>query len=45
VTFDEYQKQALTTAYTDPKYVDTLMHKTIRAMGIAGEAGEVLDKW
>lgn len=45
MTFDEYQKQALTTAYTDPTYVDTLMDKTIWAMGVAGEAGEVVEKW
>ena len=45
MTFDEYQKQALTTAYTDPAYVDTLMDKTIWAMGVAGEAGEVVEKW
>lgn len=45
MTFDEYQKQALTTAYTDPKYVDTLMDKTIWAMGVSGEAGEVIEKW
>ncbi len=45
MTFDEYQKQALTTAYTDPKYVDSLMDKTIWAMGVAGEAGEVVEKW
>ena len=45
MTFDEYQKQALTTARTDPKYVDTLMDKTIWAMGIVGEAGEIIEKW
>lgn len=45
MTFDEYQKQALTTAYTDPSYVDSLMDKTIWAMGVAGEAGEVVEKW
>ena len=45
MTFDEYQKLALTTAHTDPKYVDTLMDKTIWAMGVAGEAGEVVEKW
>ncbi len=45
MTFDEYQKQALTTAYIDPKYVSTLMEKTIWAMGVAGEAGEVVEKW
>lgn len=45
MTFDDYQKQALTTAYTDPNYVGTLMDKTIWAMGVAGEAGEVVEKW
>ncbi len=42
MTFDEYQKQALTTAIVHP---DPLMDKTIWAMGISGEAGEVLEKW
>jgi NTP pyrophosphatase (non-canonical NTP hydrolase) len=42
MTFDEYQKQALTTAHNHP---DTLMDKTIWAMGVAGEAGEVVEKW
>lgn len=42
MTFDEYQKQALTTAIHHP---DPLMNKTIWAMGVAGEAGEVLEKW
>ena len=42
MTFDEYQKQALTTAIFNP---DPLMDKTIWAMGISGEAGEVLEKW
>lgn len=42
MTFDEYQKIALTTANTHP---DTLMDKTIWAMGVAGEAGEVVEKW
>lgn len=42
MTFDDYQKQALTTAITHP---DPLMNKTIMAMGISGEAGEVLEKW
>lgn len=45
MTFDEYQTQALTTAYTDPQHKDTLMDKTIWVMGIAGEAGEVVEKW
>lgn len=42
MTFDEYQKQALTTAVVHP---DPLMDKTIYAMGVAGEAGEVVEKW
>jgi NTP pyrophosphatase (non-canonical NTP hydrolase) len=42
MTFDEYQKQALTTAHNT---YEPLMEKTIWAMGIAGEAGEVLEKW
>lgn len=42
MTFDEYQKQALTTAIFNP---DPLMDKTIFAMGISGEAGEVIEKW
>ena len=44
MTFDEYQKQALTTAYTSEKN-KTLMAQTIWAMGIVGEAGEVIEKW
>ena len=42
MTFDEYQKQALTTAINHP---DHPMNQTIFAMGISGEAGEVLEKW
>ncbi len=42
MTFDEYQKIALTTAINHP---DDLMDKTIWAMGVAGEAGEVVEKW
>jgi len=42
MTFDEYQAQALTTAHNNP---DPLMDKTIWAMGVAGEAGEVVEKW
>lgn len=42
MTFDEYQKQALTTAHNTH---EPLMEKTIWAMGVAGEAGEVLEKW
>jgi len=40
--FNEYQKQALTTAIFNP---DPLMDKTIWAMGLVGEAGEVIEKW
>lgn len=42
MTFDEYQQQALTTAH---HHTDPLMNKTIWAMGVAGEAGEVVEKW
>jgi NTP pyrophosphatase (non-canonical NTP hydrolase) len=42
MTFDEYQKTALTTAIND---FEPLMEKTIWAMGVAGEAGEVVEKW
>ena len=40
--FNEYQKKALTTKVVNP---DPAMDKTILAMGIAGEAGEVIEKW
>jgi NTP pyrophosphatase (non-canonical NTP hydrolase) len=42
MTFDEYQKQALKTVVND---YEPLMEKTIWAMGVAGEAGEVVEKW
>lgn len=42
MTFDEYQKQALATAHNTH---EPLMAKTIWAMGVAGEAGEVVEKW
>lgn len=42
MTFDEYQTKALTTAINHP---DERMNQTIFAMGISGEAGEVLEKW
>lgn len=42
MTFNDYQKQALTTVVPHP---DPLMYKTIMAMGVSGEAGEVLEKW
>jgi len=41
--FDEYQKVALTTAFGS--YDDKNFQRTIWAMGIAGEAGEVIEKW
>ncbi|HEY5806083.1 MAG TPA: nucleoside triphosphate pyrophosphohydrolase family protein [Candidatus Saccharimonadales bacterium] len=42
MTFDEYQKQALTTVHATH---DPLMQNSIWAMGVAGEAGEVVEKW
>ena len=42
MTFDEYQKLALTTAIP---HSNKLMDKTIWVMGISGEAGEVIEKW
>ncbi|HLB66697.1 MAG TPA: nucleoside triphosphate pyrophosphohydrolase family protein [Candidatus Saccharimonadales bacterium] len=42
MNFNDYQKKALTTAIKHP---DPLMDKTIWAMGIVGEAGEVIEKW
>ena len=42
MTFDEYQKLALTTAHST---YEPLMQQTIWAMGVAGEAGEVIEKW
>lgn len=45
MTFDDYQKEALKTAFVSPKHKGTLMEQTIWAMGISGEASEVLEKW
>lgn len=42
MTFDEYQKQALTTLISHP---DPLMDKTIMVLGISGEASEIAEKW
>lgn len=42
MTFDDYQTQAKTTDLSHP---DPLMATTINALGLAGEAGEVTDKW
>jgi NTP pyrophosphatase (non-canonical NTP hydrolase) len=43
MTFDEYQKQAIKTAHI--AYDDPLMQNSVWVMGIAGEAGEVVEKW
>ncbi len=43
MTFDEYQKLALTTAAKS--YDDPLLQNSIWVMGIAGEAGEIVEKW
>jgi NTP pyrophosphatase (non-canonical NTP hydrolase) len=43
MTFDEYQNEALTTAHASG--VDPLMQTTVWAMGVAGESGEVIEKW
>jgi NTP pyrophosphatase (non-canonical NTP hydrolase) len=43
MTFDEYQKAALTTALKS--YDDPLMQNSVWVMGIAGEAGEIVEKW
>ncbi|HEY5668192.1 MAG TPA: nucleoside triphosphate pyrophosphohydrolase family protein [Candidatus Saccharimonadales bacterium] len=42
MTFEEYQKQAITTLISHP---DPLMDKTIMVLGIAGESSEVAEKW
>lgn len=44
MTFDEYQKAAITTALQSES-TDPLLQKSIWVMGIAGEAGEVVEKW
>jgi NTP pyrophosphatase (non-canonical NTP hydrolase) len=43
MTFNEYQKLALKTAVKS--YDDPTLQKSIWVMGIAGEAGEVVEKW
>jgi NTP pyrophosphatase (non-canonical NTP hydrolase) len=42
MTFDEYQKKAAETLI---RHDDPMVSKTILALGVAGEAGEVADKW
>ncbi|MDR0957494.1 MAG: nucleoside triphosphate pyrophosphohydrolase family protein, partial [Candidatus Nomurabacteria bacterium] len=42
MTFDEYQAKALTTKIADPS---EKVDRAVLALGIAGEAGEVADKY
>jgi NTP pyrophosphatase (non-canonical NTP hydrolase) len=42
MTFDDYQQQALAT---NIKTNDIQTDRSILALGVAGEAGEVADKW
>lgn len=42
MTLDDYQQQALTT---NIKTNDIQTDRSILALGVAGEAGEVADKW
>jgi len=42
MTFDEYQKLAMTTKIADPI---AKVDRAVLALGIAGEAGEVADKY
>ncbi len=43
MTFNEYQKQAITTVHK--AYDDPLMQNSVWVMGVAGEAGELVEKW
>lgn len=43
MTFDEYQAKAKTTALQT--FDDPLMQNSVWVMGIAGEAGEIVEKW
>lgn len=43
MTFDEYQKKALKTVHTS--YDDPIMQNSVWVMGVAGEAGELVEKW
>jgi NTP pyrophosphatase (non-canonical NTP hydrolase) len=42
MTFDDYQNQSLDTVVN---HSNQEMNRSIFAMGIAGEAGEVIEKW
>ncbi|HSX37061.1 MAG TPA: nucleoside triphosphate pyrophosphohydrolase family protein [Patescibacteria group bacterium] len=43
MTFGEYQKRAIATIHKS--YDDPLMQNSVWVMGIAGEAGEIVEKW
>lgn len=43
MTFEDYQKAAVTTALKS--YDDEILQNSIWVMGIAGEAGEIVEKW
>lgn len=43
MTFDEYQKKAITTIHK--AYDNPIMQNSVWVMGIAGEAGELVEKW
>ena len=43
MTFDEYQQAAIKTALSS--YDDPIMQNSIWVMGIAGESGEIVEKW
>ena len=43
MNFSEYQKKAVTTAHIS--YDDPTMQNSVWVMGIAGEAGELVEKW
>jgi NTP pyrophosphatase (non-canonical NTP hydrolase) len=43
MTFKEYQKLAMTTAHNS--YDDPIMQNSVWVMGVAGEAGELVEKW
>lgn len=43
MTFEEYQKIAPKTAHVS--YSDPIMQNSVWVMGVAGEAGELVEKW
>jgi NTP pyrophosphatase (non-canonical NTP hydrolase) len=44
LTFDEYQKAAITTAHISHAG-NPLMQNSVWVLGVAGEAGELVEKW